>query len=198
MVEFPPYMASAQWYAVWLKSISNGMNEIDAIQTANRVNGIERKELVRCRIMTGKGESLLLSMAVEGGSRKLREINKEQGLSLSAHGNWRKNHLGALEALYGKTPFYEHIMSGLFPVFKNQDLTALSSFNSGIHKVLSEFLLGDFYFNEKNNPFSENVVLMERGKEIAKRINPKISIIDSLMHLGRESLLALFQLNLSV
>lgn len=191
MVSFAPYAASAVWYNAWLGAITSGLSDDDSIILANKKTFISGKALARTILISGKGERLMLSMAVEGGARQLRNIKDNSLIFLSDHGNWRKNHLGAIEALYGKAPFYDYIIGELKPIYQNNDLMTLSSFNSAIHKVFKKILLEKISFERLNNLSAENVVIKERGKEISLNISPEISILDPLMKIGPETLLAI-------
>lgn len=189
MVTFPPYAPSLGWYVCWLQNILDGKSEQDAIAQAN--SGISPKKFVRTDISDKNGNIISLSMAIEGGGRKTRNINNIENSLLSEHGNWRKNHLGALEAVYGRTPFFEHIIPSLSVPYQNRSLLSLKEFNSAIHQVLSRFLLREIPLTRLIS-YAGSPVVSERAKELASKINPEISVIDSFMKFGPETLFAIY------
>lgn len=190
MVTVPPYAAPAKWYVAWLKKLLDGHPDSTAIGLANEETRLSGKDYARCRLHPPEGETLLLSMAIEGGNRQLRSGNTE-GVRLSEHDNWRKNHLGAIAAIYGRSPYFDHISNLLFPVVSNLEYIYMQDLNKEIHRKVVRFLLGEISLSRLNNPCDQNVVIRERGKEIAAIIKSEISIIDSLMRHGQETLLGL-------
>lgn len=101
------------------------------------------------------------------------------------HGNWPHVHLGAMEAIYGRTPYYQHVM----PAVRNalqEPPASLMELNALLHRAISTFL---------SVPACKNTDgLAERCGEIASLINPELSIIDPLMRLGPETSLGLLAL----
>lgn len=187
---FPPYAATVEWYVEWLKNRING-SSTGSIAVANKKCCVGGKDYSRTWLLTGKGEKLMLSMALEGGSGRLKNIDSFEEIRLSNHGNWRKNHLGAIEAVYRKAPFYDFIIDELQEVYNNYELETLASFNGAIHDCVVKSLTGGIYSDALNNLGEKNVVIIERGAEIAGHTDPTVSIIDPLMRFGPETLLML-------
>ena len=69
------------------------------------------KECARCMV---QGD-MFLSVPVQGGASCLKGRHVDvRSLLISDHGKWRQEHLGTWNAIYGKTPFFDH----LFPEIK--------------------------------------------------------------------------------
>ncbi|MCH5229333.1 MAG: WbqC family protein [Muribaculaceae bacterium] len=185
MVTLPPVAPDVTWFTAFFKSFIEQGDSGKAITEANKTLSSLR-DYSRYRIQDSKGEPLVLSMALEGGGRKLRNLYDD--LRLSEHGNWRRVHMGALEASLGKKPFYRHLEMPLRMVYQDKKLDLLEEFNLAIFKVLISFLLGEITPSQlKEN----NDILTERGKEIANKIKPEISLLYPLAEFGRETLLGL-------
>ncbi|MEZ3550879.1 MAG: WbqC family protein [Muribaculaceae bacterium] len=176
----PPYAASFGWYAAWIHALSEGMNPDDAIAEANRQQGISGKGFARCRLRGRDGDTLL-SVAVVGGSHSLLRRGSELRAELSGHGNWPHAHLGALEAICGRAPYYQHLIPKLRDAIGNPP-KSLRELNLSIHDDIATFL---------GVVATLTPEARERGNEIAADINPELSIIDPLMRFGKETLLAL-------
>jgi len=180
-----PYFPSARWYASWLCARINGMPDNDAINAANQTTAASGKDFARCRI-AGRDRHTLLSVAVEGGANRLRNPDAPAHAVISMHGNWPHTHLGAMEAIYGRTPYYQHIMPELRDILLTPTET-LAELSSSLHKALSGFL---------PVPVREGhtTALADRCLEVASLINPGLSILDPLMRLGPETSLGLLAL----
>ena len=188
MVSFPPYLPSLRWYSLWLDALNNKAKEPVAIETASFSVG--PRNYARAILNDFRGGSQVISIPIEGGSRLLRNPLNLEDAVLSEHGNWRKNHLRALEALYGKSPFYDHLASALTEIYLDRSLVALKDFNVAIHRLLTRFLIsnlrpGDF------NLLLRNPVIKLRGKEMSVGMDMETSIIGPLMKYGPETILAL-------
>lgn len=152
------------------------------------------KEFGRFCLKTRNGENLLLSVAVDGGGRQLRNYRSVSSVQLSEHGNWRKTHIKAIEAVLGNTPFYRHFKDPLEGVFLNESIKDLSEFNMAIFKVLFAFLMQNIDLANLNKTWN-NQVCIERGKEIICKLSPEMSILQCLAIYGPETLLAILAWN---
>ena len=191
-----PYLASVSWYAQWLGARLDGLSGDEAVSVANKATTVSGKDFVRCRIK-GQSAPTLLTLPVEGGSSRLKRTSGIPRLSLSEHGNWRHSHMGALNAAYGRSPYFQHFMPMLEKVYASGE-KSLEGFNGLVHLALVGMLFGD----TSPEAVMQSVRIYppqgragERGKEIACGLNPGISVIDLLMTHGRESLLPLLSLN---
>ena len=187
MVTFPPLMPAASWFAIFFQSIAQGVSISDGIVGANEELASPR-DFGRYSILDSKGERMTLSLAVEGGGRQLREIGKLTDIQLSEHGDWRRNHMKSLEACIGRKPYFPYLFPEMASIYLNKELKELKAFNTALFNFFYNFLVE----NIKESDFSryyENEILIERGKEIARLINPEISAIEAIAELGKESLL---------
>ncbi len=188
-VSFPPYAASAGWYAIWLRSYLEGSPDPEL--RANACLGISGRDFARGRIASPSGE-LLLSVPVEGGAHSLSRRRFLVSARVSAHGGWPRLHLGALEAAYGRTPFYPHLEPLLRGIISDPP-EALADLNGMVHSAIAGFLLqGLPHPGELPHPLPRAAV--ERGEEVAELIFPRLSVIDALMRFGPETLLGLLNL----
>lgn len=191
-MNYPPYLPSAAWYRRWLEAISEGYDDDHAIIIANRKEGVSR-ELARTVVRDTSHRDLMLSIAVEGGSRQLRTGNNIGEIYLSEHGNWRHTHLNAIGACYGKKPFYPFIFDSLNEIYDNRETVRLEDFNLRLHLLIKDWLIGSIVVTDINL-FNSNPVLIERGKEIGGKIIPEISVLDAIMNFGKEAILGIFTL----
>lgn len=194
MVEFPPLSLSVYWWAAFFLYLSESLSIPDAILHANS-KLTSSKEFGRMNLYDGNGQPMVLSVPVIGGARQLRNSDKIPSVLLSDHGDWRKIHLGALESILGRKPFYRHIEPELKKVYQDTGLLSLSQFNSAIFKVCYSFLMQNMQPSDLS-VFFRNRILMERGKEIAGQIHTETSVIQALASHGNESLLGILALNL--
>ena len=192
MVKFPPYLPSAGWYKDWLKSFADGADDSNAIIYANEKGKVTR-ELARTLIKDASDRDLILSIAVEGGARQLRVGDKIKEICLSEHGDWRHNHLNAIASAYGKKPFFPHIFPNLKNIYEDLTLIKLEDFNLNLHQLMVSWLMSSLK-RDDFNLFQINSVLIERGKEYRAVINPKISLLDTIMNIGNESILGISSL----
>lgn len=200
-----PFAPSAAWYAAWLRARCKGLPEAESIAAANIATGITGKEYARCRII-GNGNEIILSMAIEGGAARLKRTSFIPSAQLSDHGNWRHVHLGAIEAAYGRAPYFQHLFPIISEVYSSTT-KSLAAFNMSLHKAISGFLSIPEQNLQHNSRQTDPDIMAylcsdstgdihpdtihERASELAVQISPHLSIIDPLMHLGTEILLPL-------
>lgn len=188
MVTFPPYLASSLWYSQWLKSLAQDSSAVKAMGRANL-----KVQDPRVFARTAISPEITLSIPIEGGGRRLRSFSNIETAHLSEHGNWRKNHFGALETEFGRYPFFSNFAEGLKVVYGDRGVETLNDFNMKIHHLLAGTLIGDLNYEDINLFFS-NDVLIKRGKEFAREIIGEESVIVPLMKFGKETLTGLLAL----
>ena len=157
MVKLPPYLPSAKWYYHLLKAAAEGLDCDEALVMANSSLPTTR-EFARCIIRNPGGSNLMISAAVEGGGRRLRDIRQLPEISLSNHGNWRKTHPAAIEACYGRKPFFSHYAPLLTSIYKDDSTDSLAELNTAFHKILLKQLTGDIKDLSKLNLFFQNSI----------------------------------------
>lgn len=187
MVSFPPLAPSAAWMSHMLKTIMENATEEEAVSRANMLID-SPKEFGRYHITNTRGEVMCLSVAVEGGGRQLRTIDKIGGLLLSEHGDWRKNHLRTIEACIGRYPYFRYFSDSLGDIYLNRDIKSLRDFNTAIYGLLSSFLR-EGISKEEMEMFFKKRNLFERGLEIAGMFKREISSMEIIAAFGKEALL---------
>lgn len=197
MIESIPFFPSFSWYAALLEvKPETQEDERKRIIRANSILKMSNRDMART-LISGNSGPMMLTVPVEGGSGMLKKGISPYSLSLSNHGNWRDNHLRALEASYGKTPFFIHLMPGIEKVYE-ESFATLGQLSDAIHRTLIAFISdeGDSILSESLSQFLKAKPeiyekIRKRGPEIREGINSKLSIIDALMRYGRETLCAL-------
>ena len=189
MVKIPPLAPSARWFKDYFTAVISGKTEVEAVISANLKLDSSR-DFGRYSLLDTSGKEIMLSVAVNGGGRQLRSLDKVSQAKLSEHGDWRKNHLGAIEACLGRKPFYPYIIERITPVYNDRSLVTLADFNSAIFNVVRAFLMGDISANQLKE-LSGTEAVASRGKEIADSFLPRISLLQYLSIFGRETLLGL-------
>ena len=116
-------------------------------------------------------------------------------MKLSEQGDWRKVHLGAIEACLGRKPFFRHLEIRIKDVYSNTSLDNLKEFNSAIFQILYSFLMENIS-PEDLSGFKNNPVLLERGKEIARNWKTEISALQAVADFGKESLLGILAIDI--
>ena len=175
------------------------MTDGEAVAEANRLCGITGKDFART-LIRGSQMPSSLSVAVEGGSSGLKRSGAERRATLSMHGRWSHVHAGALEATYGRAPYFQHVMPGIRAVLESAEAgEKLDAFTRRLHDVLRGFL--QLYPPPETNVTPDTPerpeadVCARRGAEIAGALDPDLSLIDAVMHFGGETSLVLLHLN---
>lgn len=180
-----PFEVTPAWLREYLRRVREGIEETGAKLAANEALGIKGKAFARCTIA---GPSIL-TVPVAGGSGMLKR--KDSDPMLSDHGKWRREHLGAFNAIYGRTPYYEHLMPEIREVYDNSAGISLQEFNDRLLKVamrwidlpaLERVMYGDDSWNMDYLACISRIRLEAKAKT-----DPGLSIFDAIFRLGRES-----------
>ncbi|MDE6297928.1 MAG: WbqC family protein [Muribaculaceae bacterium] len=91
----------------------------------------------RARTLVGDGR--LLGVPVEGGSSALKRRGCRD-VMISEHGRWRDVHLGTLQALYGKTPYFPYLFPEIEKIYMEKGEGRLEDFNIAIHELIVRWL----------------------------------------------------------
>lgn len=168
-LDIVPYLPSTEW-------IVNGM------VTA----GTPAREATRTRIASNTPGGQLLTIPVRGGSSSLKRIPGE-GLITSEHGDWRRVHIAALDAAYGREPFFQHLFPFVEAVISSCE-TRIETINGDILKALLDFMDYDEAMGEIRRMRASNP---ERCSNIKKRLAKKIALNNSffepLVRFGRDT-----------
>lgn len=176
-----PYLGSTAWYSRWLHYRMQGHDDATACGMASGEMD-PGKSLRRTLIcgsspkgrVSGAGE-LVLSVSVSKGP----------GFLLSAHGNWPHRHLGALEAIYGRTPFYPHIIGSLRDILRDTP-ESLPELNRRLHEAVTPWI--DI---EAADEALTNRAASDLGRKLGTFVNDSLSILDPIFRFGKDTTLLL-------
>lgn len=149
-------------------------------------SGVRGKDFARTRIEGG-----MLGVPVEGGAQVLKRYGAEP--MLSEHGKWRREHLGAWQAAYGRTPYFIHLMPEIEAVYRESELEALTleEFNERLLRVAERWLQWDETLEAAAMPAEAS---KPDFKAVAEAMREKIrwdhSIFEALFRFGKETRLA--------
>ncbi|MCM1369203.1 MAG: WbqC family protein [Candidatus Amulumruptor caecigallinarius] len=166
---------------LWIESYLH--NGHDAL-IANSVTGTKGKDFART-LIGGRAGDITLSIPVEGGASVLKRANADP--ALSNHGKWRREHLGAWNAAYARTPFFVHLMPELEQVYANPSLHTLEEFNRELLNVALRWVIID----TNSNNCRDLIVPAAIREERRKRIRNDHSVFETIFMLGKEAALAL-------
>lgn len=157
-----------------------------------RGEGLEMKtrDYTRTRIWSNTPGGMTLTVPVAGGSSAAKRLPPDR-LTISGHGDWTRIHLGALDAAYGKEPYFQH----LFPAMAMRIECypeKLTELNAALLAAMLEFL---DYDNEMPGVLALENAHPERFRSIAERlwrgIDPIHSFLEALFRYGRDAIFLL-------
>ncbi len=96
----PPYLASTLW-----------------VQGSSSLKGLKTRDYTRTLIESNSHEGMVLTVPVVGGSSAVKRLKPEQ-LEISGHGDWPRIHLGAIEAAYGREPYFLHLFPDIATIIE--------------------------------------------------------------------------------
>ncbi|MDE6552704.1 MAG: WbqC family protein [Muribaculaceae bacterium] len=170
-----PYLASTAWF----------QEKVDP-------KSLKTRDYTRTLIESNNPEGMVLTVPVVGGSSAAKRLRPEQ-LKISDHGDWTRIHLGAIEAAYGREPYFQHLFPEIASVIEHypQHLAHLSVL---LMDKMMDFLGYAAAIEGIRNLREANP---ERCKEIAKRleskIDPRHSFLEPLFRLGPDSIFLLME-----
>lgn len=171
----PPYLASTLWL----------QGKVDS-------KSLKTRDYTRCLIESNSPEGMVLTVPVAGGSSAVKRLKPEQ-LEVSDHGDWTRIHLGAIEAAYGREPYFQHLFPEIAEVIAGYP-QQLARLNVLLMEKMLSFIgysgaIEDVRLLRKENP--------ERCAAIAQRleskINPGHSFLEALFRLGPDALFLLVE-----
>ena len=175
----PPYLASTAWLQGKVSSSS-----------------LKTRDYTRTLIESNNPEGMILTVPIVGGSSAAKRL-KPENLEISDHGDWTRIHLGAIEAAYGKEPYFVHIFPELASVIVNypQHLALLNVLLMG---KMMDFLGYRDTIEEIKKLRDKNPVRYENiAKRLESKINPAHSFLEPLFRLGPDSIFLLMEGRLS-
>ncbi len=170
-----PFGVTSEWMGVYLHSLRDGQCEREARRAANIACRVSDKQFARCAITTG-----VLTVPVQGGGSVLKRRDADP--VLSEHGKWRREHLGAWNAAYGRTPYYVHLMPQIEAVYMHSEGLRLEEFASRLLDIAQNWLDSEAI----DAPLPGGV-----REEMRQHIRHDLSIFDALFRLGKETVLGI-------
>lgn len=171
-----PYLASLEW---WRSRISAELGR-------GSIREVRPRDMIRCEIPGNDGTMQLLSIPVTGGSTTVKHKALAAWLT-SDHGRWRACHFGALEARYGRYPYFQHYFEDI------KEIIAGESKVSELLEALDAYILKRLHFRdlkesiecyEKKHPG----LIAAKCREMEKGIDPTTSIVEVLFKYGPASI----------
>ena len=181
-----PFAPSLEWARVYVKVLREGHEK--ACREASRAAGLSGKDYARAYI-----PGRMLTIPVEGGAHALKSRRADP--VVSEHGKWRREHAGALLAIYGRTPYYQHLAPELEAVYRASEGMRLEDFNRETLALLLSWLdpsvmSGDLWI--ANAPASAGMPAIPASAravraEFACAADPALSILDPLFRHGPDA-----------
>lgn len=169
----PPYLAST----IWMQGKVNPKT-------------LKTRDYTRTLIESNAFEGMLLTVPVVGGSSAVKRFRPEV-LEVSGHGDWTRIHLGAIEAAYGREPYFRHLFPEIASAIEGhpQQLTDLNV-------LLMERMLGfidypDAIESVRSLRKSSPDRCMAIARWLESRIVPAHSFLESLFRLGPDAIFLL-------
>lgn len=151
---------------------------------------LKTREYTRCLIESNSPEGMVLTVPIVGGSSSAKRLKPNQ-LEVSDHGDWTRIHLGAIEAAYGREPYFQH----LFP-----DIAAIISSHpqhlARLNVLLMEKMMAFIGFSEQIGSIETlRESNQKRFSAIERRLESKIdtrhSFLEPLFRLGPDAIFLL-------
>lgn len=167
----PPYLASLLW-------------------VQGKAGAPKTREYTRTLIESNSPEGMVLTVPVVGGASAVKRL-KPSGLEVSDHGDWTRIHLGAIEAAYGREPYFQYLFLELAPVIAAHP-QQLARLNVLLMERMMRFIryrenIAEIRRLRESNP--------ERCADIARRleakVDPRHSFIEPLFRLGPDAIFLL-------
>lgn len=164
-----PWAASAAWYAAYFDAIRRGFAASPAF---------DMRDVARTLVGDGPGMRVL-TVPLVGGADVLKRDNPYP--FLSGHGKWRREHLGAWAAAYGKTPYFCHLMPEIEKIYAEfADGSPLEEFNRAFHRLAIHWL-------EPAASALLDADALGLCKELSTKVNGSASIFDAIFRFGKEA-----------
>lgn len=166
-----PYMATLEWYVASLR----GEPAVPAKGRYNRT------------AISGHDGDEVLSVPVSGGIRMVKRVSPERWM-VADEKPWRHIHLGAINAAYGRTPYFGHYMPALESVIADREETSLPALSSRIHAIVEGALDFEGARRTALKAVEERNRLLAYARELAPQGRENLSIFDALFRLGPDTI----------
>lgn len=180
-----PYLASFLWYSAYMEARFYGLDEEDAVNLASSRCILKNKDYARSQI----SDDMRISVPLEGSS-SAKHLPPEI-LSISDHGNWRHNHIAALDTVFSRTPAFLFLRDDILRVIC-REYPLLSMLTGEIHEVVKSFLQLDMLIEILMNlNSSEYDRIIKVGAEMYAGVAPCCSMVAVTSSLGRDAIFPL-------
>lgn len=168
-----PYLASTDWMR-------------GKADTAS----LSARAFTRTVIESNRPEGMTLTVPVTGGSSAVKRLSPDR-LTVSGHGDWTRIHIGAIEAAYGREPYFQHLFPDIADVISDYP-HSLMELNTTILQRMLDFIgykenIEEIRKFQRTNP--------QRCADITARlvamIDPRHSFIEPLFRLGPDTIFLL-------
>ena len=169
----PPYLASTIWM----------QGKID-------MKTLRARDYTRALIESNSPDGIVLTVPVVGGSSAAKRLKPSQ-LEVSGHGDWTRIHLGAIEAAYGRAPYFQHLFPEIAEVISDYP-QQLARLNVLLIEKMMDFI---GYANEIGHIRNLRETNPGRCSAIARRLQQKTdsahSFLEPLFRLGPDAIFLL-------
>ncbi len=173
MEVIPPYLPSTVW-----------------LQGKIPQNALKTRDNTRTLIESNSPEGMVLTVPVVGGSSAAKRLRLPE-LEISGHGDWTRIHLGAIEAAYGKEPYFPHLFPEISEAIAHYP-QHLACLNVLLLDKMMDFLDYTDAIEEIGKLRETNSKrCMDIAKRLESKINPLHSFLEPLFRLGPDSIFLL-------
>ena len=168
-----PYLASTLWM----------QGKVDS-------RGLSARDYTRTLIESNSPKGMVLTVPVAGGSSAAKRLAPGR-LEVSEHGDWTRIHLGAIEAAYGREPYFQHLFPEIASVISSHPQQLVS-----LNVLLMEKMIGFIGYAEAIESVRNlRAANPERCAAIAARlesgIDPAHSFLEPLFRIGPDAIFLL-------
>ena len=169
----PPYLASTAW-----------------VQGKVDTKAPETRYFTRTLIESNAPEGMVLTVPVVGGASAAKRLSPAE-LEVSGHGDWTRIHLGAIEAAYGREPYFRHMFPEIEDVITDYP-QQLARLNVLLMEKMMDFIgyrraIEDIRDLRKTHP-SRCAAISAR---LISKIDPAHSFLEPVFRLGPDAIFLL-------
>lgn len=169
-----PYLPSLSWCT----AIANG-----------RVPDPPFKGRYNRSLILGPDGEMQLSVPVIGGITAVKKANPQTWICADDK-NWRHQHLGAINAAYGRTPFFIHFFPIVEKIINDSSVTSIEQLNNQLYIAIAKFLeLEKHTYILQKTKHSKLIATVK--SEIMLDMPPShvdVSIIHHIFHFGKDTI----------
>lgn len=146
---------------------------------------VEYRNCTRTRL----AEGLTLTVPLVGGNSILKNSYIDfDRLMISDHGSWQRKHLGAWQAVYGKTPYYTHIFPKLEDAYMHHSQGKFIDFTETLLNTALEFIELDSLRKSAIEMRKMHPGRFEQiREELLRNSDSSLTIFDSIFHHGKST-----------